>query len=156
MIVLNYNENCCSYPDRTSRYSPDTQYPEYLYGDISETGNPVYEMVRNAFILAGLDKERLGKPEWNPLGDYIKKGNAVLVKPNWVENKNKRPGVDKNLTCLVTHPAVVRAVLDYVFLALNGTGTVYLADAPMQGCDLRDMFAKAVITSFLSSTKTKE
>lgn len=143
MIVLNYNESNVSYPHRDTKYSPSIRHPEYAYTEISKTKNSTYEMVRDTFILAGLDTEHLGTAEWNPLGKYIKEGDSVLIKPNWVENKNKHPGVDDELTCLVTNPAVVRAVLDYVLIALNGTGTVYLADAPMQGCDLQDMFSKA-------------
>lgn len=143
MVVLDYNEKCISYPNRNTFYSPSTRYPEYVYDDVSSTENLVYEMIRNTFILARLDEEHLGTPEWNPLGNYIKKGNSVLLKPNWVENKNKYPNVDEDLTCLVTNPSVLRAVLDYVLIALNGTGSVYIADAPMQGCDLQDMFNKA-------------
>lgn len=155
MVVLAYNEKCISYPDRSTQYSPSTAYPEYLFEDVSHTENFVYEMVRKTFILARLDEEHLGTPEWNPLGNYIKKGNTVLLKPNWVENKNKYPEVDGELTCLVTNPSVVRAVLDYVLIALNGTGTVYLADAPMQGCDLQDMFKKAGYTELFEFYRSK-
>lgn len=143
MVILDYNEKCISYPSRSTKYSPSTKFPEYMFDDVSNVPNLVYEMVRNTFILARLDEQHLGTSEWNPLGDYIKKGDSVLLKPNWVENKNKHPGVDEELTCLVTNPSVMRAVLDYVLIALSGSGTVYLADAPMQGCDLQDMFDKS-------------
>ncbi len=143
MLVLNYNKKCLSYPDGTNSYSPSIKYPEYPFDDVSSKENLVYEMVRNTFIIAGLDKEHIGNSDWNPLGKYIVPGNTVLLKPNWVDNKNKNPGVDIHLSCLVTNPSVVRAVLDYVLIALKGNGKVYIADAPMQSCDLNDMFNKA-------------
>lgn len=155
MIVLEYNKQCLSYPNRDTYYSPSVEYPEYPFKDISKVENLVYEMIRETFILAELDKEHFGKPEWNPLGEYIKEGNSVLLKPNWVENKNKYSEVDEELTCLVTNPAVVRVVLDYVVIALNGTGKIYLADAPMQGCDLKDMFTKAGYTELFDFYKKR-
>ena len=66
-------------------------YPEYLWqGEIAEKENKVYETVRSTFILAELDKQHIGMKEWNPLGEYISPGDTVLLKPNWVENKNKK------------------------------------------------------------------
>ena len=36
---------------------------------------------------------------------------------------------------LITHTSVIRALIDYVLLALGGRGRVDIADAPLQGCD---------------------
>ena len=41
-----------------------------------------------------------------------------------------------SLNALVTHPSVVRALLDYVYIALGREGTVVVGDAPLQSCDI--------------------
>lgn len=41
--------------------------------------------------------------------------------------------------CLYTQPSVVAAVVDYVCIALNGTGRIVIGDAPMQSCDFRNL-----------------
>ena len=131
-----------SYPSSTYDFSPSVLYPEYPWGDeyISKEDNKVYDLVRECLRLSGYDIENYGTRSWNPLGVFIQPGQTVLVKPNWVENKNSNKDVHDNLACLVTNPSVVRAVLDYVYIALKGSGRVILADAPMQQCDIQDMF----------------
>lgn len=138
-VVLCENKNAITYPDRSTYYSPSVSYPEYRWDDcVSDKPNLVYELIRETLHLAGLDKANFGSPSWNPLSEYIKPGQTVLLKPNWVENKN--PVTDDNLACLVTNPSVVRPIIDYVLIALNGRGKIILADAPMQGCDLDEVF----------------
>lgn len=143
-IVLYEDAACHTYPERGgANYSPNDRYPEYPWPEeIAAKENRVYDSIRNVFILAGLDAEHSGEKGWNPLGEYITPGDTVLLKPNWVENKNKRH-IDDSLQSLVTNPAVVRAVLDYVWIALKGTGKVYIGDAPMQGCDIENLFEVA-------------
>lgn len=141
VYIVNDNE-CISYPSSMDSFSPDICYPEYPWGKdtISKQSNNVYHMVRSCFELAGYDKDNFGTPEWNPLGEFIKPGDMVLIKPNWVEHKNKNQEVNDNLACLVTQPSIARAVIDYAAIALKGAGTIIIADAPMQGCNLQEMF----------------
>jgi uncharacterized protein (DUF362 family) len=121
---------------RTWSFSPHIKYPEYPWGEdtLAKEDNPVYESIRECFHIAGYDKEHYGMPEWNPLREVIHPGDAVLLKPNWVNHKNKNESVNDNLACLVTTPSVIRAILDYVVLALGETGKIIVGDAPMQGC----------------------
>ncbi len=59
------------YP-RTPPYHPDRAYPEYPFGErVSGEPNAAYEAVRGALHLLGLDKERYGTPDWNPLGEGL-------------------------------------------------------------------------------------
>lgn len=141
-VIIAGNAKTLSYPDNTYDFSPSVQYPEYPWEKkyISKEENPVYDLVRECLHLSGCDSEHYGTSEWNPLGVFIQPGQTVLIKPNWVENKNSNKEVHDNLACLVTNPSVVRAVLDYVYIALKDTGRVILADAPMQQCDIQDMF----------------
>lgn len=129
------------YPKGESFFSPAVDYPEYLWKeDDLASKNEVYNLFRNCLIDTGLDKDHFGMKSWNPLGEYIKKGETVLIKPNWVEDKNSNKRVNDNLNCLVTNPSLIRAIVDYVIIALGNTGRIIIADAPMQGCDLEKMF----------------
>lgn len=119
-----------AYP-RAAPYHPAESYPEYPFGRaVSSQPNPVYQAVRCAWADLGLDSEHFGKKEWNPLSDVIRPGDRVVIKPNWVLHRNQGDG---GTDCLVTHPAFLRAVLDYVWLARPGS--VVIGDAPVQGCD---------------------
>lgn len=143
MISITSNSSITSYPNSDDYFSPSESYPEYQWNKetISKVPNHVYDMIRNCFIQAGCDKGHIGSKEWNPLSEWILPGQTVLLKPNWVEHFNHNP--KGSMECLVTHPAVVRAVVDYVAIALRGSGKIIIADAPMQGCNLPDLLEKS-------------
>ena len=115
-------------------YAPDDAFPEFPALPVGSAPNPVFALVRGVLRDLGLDAARFGKPQWNPLGDLVKPGGKIVVKPNWVMHKNWGPG---GMDCMITHPAVLRAVLEYVFLAQPSQ--VVLGDAPLQGCDFAKM-----------------
>jgi len=121
-----------AYPSGEQCWSPSERYPEYPYSELSVAENDVYRLIRAGFHALGYDATHYGQPEWNPLGDLIRPGMTVLLKPNWVLHKNDDPSHD--MDCIVTHPSVIRAVLDYVLIALKGTGRVIVGDAPIQIC----------------------
>ena len=108
-------------------YAPSTAYPEYPGRDIATVRNGVYEAVRANFRRLGFDAANYGTPRWNPLGHLIRPGDTVFVKPNWVDHKHR---FDDDLWSVITHPSVIRAVLDYVLVALNGSGHVVVGDNP--------------------------
>lgn len=120
-------------------YHPSEAYPEALFGDaVGTADNPAYRAVRELFTRLGLDAARAGTAEWNPLGELVKPGDAVLLKPNFVVSRHGRGG---DLFAAITHPSVLRAVADYVFLALRGSGRVIIADAPQMDCDWSQLMA---------------
>ena len=122
--------------DVTLRYAcpapfhPAGDVPECAFDARSET-NLVYAAVRALFRRMGLDRANFGLASWNPLGDIVKPGDSVVLKPNLVRHCNPRGGME----CMVTHGSVIRAVLDYVHAALKGEGTIVIGDAPIQSCD---------------------
>lgn len=140
-IAVIQRENCF-YPEKDDAFSPSQMYLEYPFGEktLAAHKNMVYEMVRNGFLMLGLDEEKAGTPEWNPLGEFIKQGDYVLLKPNMVldENHIKENGTE----CLITHPSVIRAVLDFVVIALKGTGHIVVGDAPLQSCNFERLVNK--------------
>jgi len=121
-----------AYPE-TPPYSPSECYPEYPFHAHPLSGaNTVYSALRESLRLLGLDPDNYGKPNWNPLGCLIHPGDRVLVKPNAVLHRNLS-GADP--FSVVTHPSVIRAVLDYAWIALRGEGSLTIADSPQFDSD---------------------
>jgi uncharacterized protein (DUF362 family) len=118
------------YP-RTPPYHPHDAFPEYPFshvaGALTDEPNPAYEAVRAALHELGFDAPRYGTREWNPLGELVKPGQTVLLKPNWVRNFHE---LGQPCESLITHGSILRAMLDYVTIALRGEGRVIIADSP--------------------------
>lgn len=110
-----------------SPFNPGINYPEYPLDAISSEPNQVYELVRKNFFLLGFDKENYGTKDWNPLKDIVAPGTTVFIKPNLVDHKHR---FDENVWCVITHPSVIRAVADYVAIALKGSGKIIIGDNP--------------------------
>lgn len=104
------------------------------------------DLVRGLLHDAGLDHLRYGMTEWNPLGDLIRPGDKVVVKPNWVAHKNRLSSA--GIECLVTHRSVIQAVLHYI--VKTRPGQIIIADAPIQGCDFDALQRECRIESVLA------
>lgn len=62
--------------------------------------------------------------------DFVRPGDRVVLKPNWVkEHDERRPGPDA-WEHVVTHPAVIEAVVRWVAPRLQGRGSIVICDAP--------------------------
>lgn len=125
-----------------SPFHPSKKYPEYPWGIncLSLLQNDAYDMVRELLYQIGLDANNFGKSNWNPFGSFITPGMTVLVKPNMVLSWHPG-GNDPNLDTMITNPSVVRAVVDYIVIALEGTGSIIIGDAPLQSCDFDKLVA---------------
>lgn len=128
-LALQRMAGTAAYPSAPP-FLPDQAYPEFPHLAISESPNPVFGMVRELFHTLELDAEHFGTPAWNPLGDLVAPGAKIVVKPNWVLHQNMG---GHGMDCMITHPSVLRAVLEYAFLARPAQ--VILGDAPLQGCN---------------------
>lgn len=99
--------------------------------------NPVYEAVTSLFMALGLDKARAGTPEWNPLGDLIRPGDRVIVKPNLVSSRNLHEKIaGKKLQASSTHGSLLLPVLEYALKATGPSGRVSVVDSPVEGCEI--------------------
>ncbi len=129
------------YPGKEDLFRPFAGYAEDPFPeDASKKENDVYDMVREVLHRFGLDEEHYGQPEWNPLRDYVSPGSRVLIKPNMVLDRNySGEGED----CLYTHPSLVAAMIDYVWIALQGKGTIVVGDAPLQECVFENLIEKS-------------
>ena len=108
-------------------FHPDTAYPELPFTEVSAQPNHPYQLLRKLLERLGLDQPHQGTPQWNPLGELIQPGQTVLLKPNFVINFNASGG---DLFAVITHPSILRALVDYAYLALRGQGRLVIADAP--------------------------
>lgn len=106
-------------------FDPPESYPEYALKGV-DPGNKVYAWVRETLYRAGLDRENFGTSKWNPLGDIVRPGMKVLIKPNTVSHMHEE---NKEYFSVVIHPSVLRPVLDYLCIALKGQGKITIGDS---------------------------
>lgn len=138
-----------NYPARAP-FSPDERYPEYPFeGSIGTEPNAAYRGVREALRLMGLDADRFGTSAWNPLREIVRPGDNVVIKPNFV--RDFRESDPEEGQCTITHGSVLRAVCDYVFIALEGRGRITIADASHNDADfgrIREIAGTAALQRF--------
>jgi len=127
-----------SYPGEAP-FDPPERYPELpkQIWHVDPT-NRVYAGVRETLRLLGRDAGRFGTERWSPLSGIVRPGDHVLIKPNMVRHFH---GNGLGLEALVTHASVVRALLDYVIIALAGEGEITIGDSPLQYADFRETLA---------------
>lgn len=121
----------------TPPYHPHSNYPELRFSETSSMNMP-YTAMRNLFFKLGMDSENFNTAAWNPLKDYVKKGDTVVLKPNFVLSFNYS---GKEIFPVITHPSILRALIDYTFIALKGEGKIIIADAPQMDCNFADLMA---------------
>jgi uncharacterized protein (DUF362 family) len=131
-MIAVFRDTRLLYPTDASFHPPE-DYPEYPYRGrgFNCPGNQIYPAVRETLSLLRLDENNRNTPQWNPLEKYIKPGDMVALKPNLVQDRAH----DNGLQAMVTHASVIRAVLDYVVLALKGSGRIVIGDSPLQTAD---------------------
>lgn len=108
-------------------FHPPQQYPELPPVRHTDSSNVVYSSVRELFHLLHYDEEHWGMPSWNPLQWLVKPGDWVFIKPNMISHKHR---LNDDWEYVITHGSIIRAVVDYVFKALQGRGRVSIGDAP--------------------------
>lgn len=137
-------------------YAPDEAYPEveFAYRDGVSTTNKVYGAVRRLLASLGRDVQGMGTTAWNPLRGIVKPDDRVVICPNAVMDYNQNP--TESVFACITHGSVIRCVVDYVYKALEGRGSITVASAPLMHCDfdhwsrlsglvaIRDYYAKHV------------
>ncbi len=112
----------------TPPFHPPEEVLECAFPERNVEQNPAYLGVRQCFRLAGLDLANYNTVHWNPLADLIRPGETVLIKPNLVAESHPRD--PDGWQYVLTHGSVIRAVIDYVWKALQNRGKVILADGP--------------------------
>ncbi|MCI6553144.1 MAG: DUF362 domain-containing protein [Lachnospiraceae bacterium] len=142
------------YPDKP--YHPEAIYPELAqlgYKPEIQGENEVFSGIREMLFEMGLDKEKYGTPEWNPLKDFIRPGEKAVLKPNLVFHEH--PKGPREMESMVTNGAVLRPIIDYILIAAKGEVEITIADAPIQGADFQKTCALAGITALQEFYKSR-
>jgi uncharacterized protein (DUF362 family) len=121
-------------------YNPPEEYVELSnlpYTIQTDIKNNLYKMTRDCLSLHGLDSAKIGDKNWNPLSEIISPNNTVVLKPNLV--KETHPLGEKGVLSTITHPSLLRPIIDYCILALKGKGKIIVCDAPLQSTDFEKL-----------------
>lgn len=62
--------------------------------------------------------------------DFVKPGDRVVLKPNWVKEHDERHPGPNQWEHMVTHPVVIEAVTRWAAERLHGRGAITICDAP--------------------------
>jgi len=152
------------YDGLAAPWGPGKAYPELerLFGDRAGDGPPneVYAAVRAALFGLGLDVERFGTADWNPIGALVGPGRRIVLKPNLIRHWNPAAdGRGGSVASVITHGSILRAVADYAFLAAGPDGSVAIAEAPQMDCDferIRAIIGLDAIVAFYEETLGRE
>jgi hypothetical protein len=98
-------------------------------------------MVRDVLAQAGLDRERFGTAAWNPLGAYVAPGSTVFVLCNFVYHRRVQDSVEA-MQAKCIHGSVLRALIDFVWLATGPAGRIRFGNAPLQSADWERVLAE--------------
>ena len=136
-------------------YNPSDKYPEYPFSDSlinRNKGNIAYEGIRETFHMLGYDKDNYGTSKWNPLASIICENNKVVIKPNFVTHSN----TNGSIYSVITNPNIIRAVIDYVYIALKGTGQIIVADSPQADCNFDEILRVTELDSIVELYKREK
>jgi uncharacterized protein (DUF362 family) len=107
--------------------------PRYRDEELFERGE-VYQAVEAVLAQAGLDAARHGTAAWNPLGDLVRPGGRVVLKPNFVTSRNLHVDLEgERLWSVATHPAVLRPLVEYAWKAVGADGRISIVDCSIAG-----------------------
>jgi uncharacterized protein (DUF362 family) len=112
-------------------WNPPFDYPEFP-GIATDSKNLVYDGVRKTLHQLGLDSDNYGTVKWNPFKSFIEPGMTVFVKPNTVLHTHFR---GKDVHSIITHSSVIRPLIDYIIIALKGSGKIIIGDSHDKYCD---------------------
>jgi uncharacterized protein (DUF362 family) len=136
--VVSIIQTAAAYPEEAP-FHPDSHYPEFgSQGPLSERNN-VFGSVRALLVSMGLDESRFGRADWNPLGTLIRAGDTVVLKPNLIAAFRKSKTRCGEWQQVITNGSVVRAIADYVAVALGSSGRILIVDGPETEADFLEI-----------------
>lgn len=107
-------------------------------------------MLRELFVALCLDVDNYGSSRWNPLSRWVRPGHTVVIKPNFVSHRNHS---GHSIYSVITHPSVIRAIVDYTFIALHGKGRIIIADSPEMYCSWTKLIEQVRLEALLDFYK---
>jgi uncharacterized protein (DUF362 family) len=138
LSVAIYQQQAKQYSENPP-FNPPQSFPETPIKNSTDSQNEVYASIRELFKLLKYDLGNYGNGEWNPLGWLINPGETVFLKPNMIAESHYYKKNEWNY--VITNGSVIRAVVDYVFIALKGKGKIIIGDSPSTESDFEKMSA---------------
>jgi len=158
MIRVSFHkfQNTTEYPQRPP-FDPPEVFPEFAsMKDVefrTDSSNQIYGAVRNLLAALELDMENYNSAGWNPFKRFVKKGQKVLIKPNLVTHKH--PQGDKAIFGTISHPSIIRSLIDYARLAIGPDGHIIIGDIPIENCDFNVLCEITGLKSMYDSLKKR-
>lgn len=153
-VSLIFEDNF-SYPD--APFSPSDSFPEFdeLPYSIkkSDEENIVYRQVRDVLISLDLDSENIGTKNWKPFRDLLKKGQHVVLKPNFVKGKHYLGEI--GVVSMITHASLMRPIIDYALLSTDGDCKITICDVPLQSSSWKHIVKWSGTTDLVNFYKNK-
>lgn len=85
------------------------------------------------------------------LKNLIKENDKVVIKPNWIRQSHQHNGDEWE--SVITHPAVITSVLEFVLGCLKGSGKVTIADGPQTDSSWNEIMSHMTSELWLSMGK---
>jgi hypothetical protein len=121
-----------NYPNETP-FHPSEKYPECPFDEWNpRESNQVYAAIRQLFLDLSLDSENYGTESWNPLGKYVPQNGKIAIKPNWVWDPPYCFSDPGSLPATITHSSILRAIIDYSYIAVGRNGMISVLDSPIE------------------------
>jgi len=137
VVSLIQDQTVREYPSNPP-YNPPEKYPEFSCDCPVNTNNTIYGMVRELLYKLGLDTKHYGSSQWNPLGQFIRPGDNVVIKPNFAKHEHHLG--QAGLMSTITHGSVLRPIIDYIYIALKGKGNIFICDTPFEYADFEKIY----------------
>ena len=120
--------------------------------DLRSYSNRWWEAAPSAESRALRELSQLLSGTDNLFAGIVEPGMNVVVKPNWVMDRHPR-GLDE--FSIITHSAVLSGVVELVHEALDGTGSVTIADAPQWNCDFDNLLRVTQVESIPTALQSR-
>ncbi|MFT4691099.1 MAG: hypothetical protein ACI9OD_003322 [Limisphaerales bacterium] len=117
-------------------------YPQFPYDDADHS---MFAACRQVFGQFAEDPD-------NPFAAWLKPGNTVVIKPNWVMHCTAD---DEKADALLTNTGLIKHVIDCAARGLNNQGRIIIGDAPLQSCDFDKMVAFTRIAELLEILRAR-
>jgi uncharacterized protein (DUF362 family) len=113
-----------------------------LKADFNNKKDSVYQAVETLLYKLELDQDNYkNKNIWNPFKNIIKPGNNVVLKVNFVTPRDKESQLSlEQLLTVCTNPEVINPIIDYVWKALAGNGSITIVDSPVEATNLEEIY----------------
>lgn len=110
------------------------------------------ETIRIALLKAF---QLLGLNTGNPFSAFIKPGDNVFIKPNWVAHRYRAScPMQHDVYTTITHPSIIREIAKFVDLALMGRGKITIGDNPSIDADFSELMRLQQLESLKDELNT--